>query len=83
MTDVDTSKDFVDDDLQGIARRIANNAIQSAEISHKAAVYSGHLFREHIYTEALAMLRTVALHERQRAGRDTSTLVPTHYNERQ
>lgn len=81
--DVDTSQDFVDDDLQGIARRVANNAISSAEASDKAAVYCAHLFRDHIYNEALAMLRTVALHERQRAGRDTSTLVPTHYNERQ
>ncbi len=79
MADVDTSKDFVDDDLQGIARRVANNAISSAEISDPAAVYCGHLFRDHIYRSALEMLRTVALHERQRGGRDTSTLVPTHY----
>lgn len=80
MTDVDTSKDFVDGDLQGIARRVANNAISSAEVSDRAAVYCGHLFRDHIYNAALEMLRTVAMHERQRAGRDTSTLRPTHFS---
>ena len=80
MTDVDTSKDFVDDDLQGIARRVANNAVSAAEIENPAAVYCGHLFRDHIYNAALEMLRTVALHERQRGGRDASTLVPTHYS---
>lgn len=56
-------------DLEGFARRVANNAIQSAEIADKAAVYCGHLFREHVYAEALYMLRTVVQHERQEAGR--------------
>ena len=54
-------------DLEGFARSVANNAIQSAEIADKAAVYAGHLFREHIYAEALSMLRTVVQHERQQA----------------
>lgn len=78
---VDTSKDFTDDDLQGIARRVANNATQSAEIEHRALVGYGHYYQEHIYVAALEMLRTVAMHERQRAGRDHSTLVPTHFSE--
>jgi len=52
-------------DLAGFASRVANNAIQSAEISDKAAVYVGHLFREHIRAEALSMLKTVVQHERQ------------------
>jgi hypothetical protein len=56
-------------DLEGFARRVANNAVQSAENVDKAAVYCGHLFREHIYTEALYMLCTVVQHERQEAGR--------------
>lgn len=77
---VDTSKDFTDDDLQGIARRVANNAVQSAESADRAAVYCGHLFRDHVYASALEMLRTVALHERQRAGRDTASLKATHFN---
>lgn len=50
-----------DTDLQEIARRIANNAIQSAEASNKAAVHVGHLFCEHVYIEALAMLRLVVV----------------------
>jgi len=75
---IDTAKDFTDDDLQGIAHRVANNATQSAEIEHRVLVGYSHYYREHIYTAALEMLRTVALHERQRAGRDHSTLVPTH-----
>lgn len=56
-------------DLEGMARRIANNAIQTAEIKDAAAVYAGQLFREHIYAEALMMLKTVVQHERQQAGR--------------
>lgn len=77
---IDQAKDFTDDDIQGIAHRVANNAVQSAEIADKAAVYCSHLFREHIYAAALEMLRTVALHERQRAQRETATLVPTHFS---
>ena len=56
-------------DIEGFARRVANNAIQSAEIDDKAAIYCGHLFREHIRLEALSMLKVVVLHERQQAGR--------------
>ena len=56
-----------DSDLEGFANRVANNAVQSAEIANKAAVYCGHLFREHIKTEALAMLKTVVQHERMMA----------------
>lgn len=59
-----TDRTLNDDDLEGFARRVANNAIQSAEIKDQAAVYCGHLFREHIVTEALAMLKTVVQHER-------------------
>jgi hypothetical protein len=79
-TPIDTAKDFTDDDIQGMARRVANNAIRSAEASDRAAVYAGHLFRDHIYNEALLILRSVALHERQRADRETTALLPTHYN---
>lgn len=79
---IDPAKDFNDDDLAGMARRVANNALQSAEVSNEAAIYCGHLFRDHIYNAALEMLRVVALHERQRGERDTGTLKPTHYNER-
>lgn len=56
-----------DSDLEGFARRIANNAIQSAEINDKAAIYCGHLFRDHIIAEATAMLKTVVQHERAMA----------------
>lgn len=56
-----------DDDLDGFANRVANNAIQSAEVADKAAVYCGHLFRQHIKDEALAMLKTVVQHERMMA----------------
>lgn len=76
---VDLSKDFTDDDLLGIARRVANNATQWAEIEHRALVGYSHYYREHIIRAAHEMLRTVALHERQRGGRDTSSLVGTHY----
>jgi hypothetical protein len=81
-TPIDPRKDFTDDDLQGAARRVANNATQNAEIEHRALTGYSHYYREHIVAAALEMLRTVALHERQRAGRDTSSLFPTHYNER-
>lgn len=80
---LDPAKDFTDDDLQGLARRIANNAVQSAEIDNKAAVYAGGLFREHIFSAALEMLRTAVLHERQRSGRSTDGLMPTHLNARE
>ena len=56
-------------DLEGFARRIWNNARQSAEIDNKAAVYSGFLFRDAVIQEALSMLRIVVLHERMQAGR--------------
>ena len=56
-----------DGDLEGFARRIANNAIQSAEISDKAAVYCGQLFREHIVAEAKLILQAVVAHERSMA----------------
>lgn len=77
---VDTAKDFTDDDLVGMARRIANNGLQSAEIATPALVGYGHYYREHIERAALEILRAVALHERQRANRDTSSLVPTQWN---
>lgn len=77
---IDTSKDFTDDDIQGLARRVANNAVQSAEVQHRAAVYAAGLFRESIYAAALEMLRTAVMHERQRAGRDIESLKPTHWN---
>lgn len=79
---IDTAKDFVDDDLDGIAHRIANNAIQAAEIANPALIGLGHYWREHIIKEAHFMLRTVVMHERQRAGRDHPGIFPTHYNER-
>jgi hypothetical protein len=63
-----TDRTLLNADLEGFARRVANNAIQSAEIADPAAVYCGHLFREFIYAEALSMLRTVVQHERQEAG---------------
>lgn len=79
---IDSAKDFVDDDLSGIAHRIANNAIQSAEIENRGLVGLGHHWREHIIKEAHYMLRTVVVHERQRAGRDHAGIFPTHMNER-
>lgn len=79
---IDPSKDFLDDDLLGMAQRIANNAIQTAEILNPALVGYGHHWREHIITEAHYMLRTAVMHERQRAGRDHSGIFPTHFNER-
>jgi len=77
---IDLARDFTDDDLAGMARRIANNGIQSAEISTPEIIGYGHYYREHVELAALEILRAVALHERQRGERDTSTLVPTHYN---
>lgn len=64
---VDDERTLTDADLEGFARRVANNAVQSAEVDNQAAVYCGHLFREHIFSEALLMLKTVVLHERQQA----------------
>ncbi|WP_334151640.1 hypothetical protein [Hyphomicrobium sp.] len=77
---IDPAKDFTDDDLQGLARRVANYAVESAEAHNRAAVYSSSLFRESIFNEALQMLRTAVMHERQRAGRDIDSLKPTHWN---
>lgn len=57
-------------DLEGFARRVTNNAIQAAETKDRAAVYASHLFRDEIYREALTMLKTVVLHERQQAARE-------------
>lgn len=79
---IDPNKDFLDDDLAGMARRIANNAIQSAENTNPALIGYGHQWREHIVAEAHYMLRTVVMHERQRAGRDHAGIFPTHLNER-
>lgn len=56
-----------DADLEGFARRVANYAIESAEAREPAAVYCGHIFREHIITEAFQMLKTVVQHERNMA----------------
>lgn len=56
-----------DSDLEGFANRVANHAIQDAEIANKAAIYCGHLFRAHIIASALAMLKTVVQHERMMA----------------
>jgi hypothetical protein len=56
-----------DADLDGFANRIANDSISDAEAHHRAAVYSGHLFREHIKKNALQMLKTVVQHERAMA----------------
>lgn len=65
--DEKTARTLNDGDLEGFANRVANHAIQDAEIANKAAVYCGHLFREHIVTSALAMLKTVVQHERMMA----------------
>lgn len=56
-----------DADLEGFATRLANFAIEDAEAHNRAAVYCGHLFREHIKRQALAMLKTVVQHERMMA----------------
>lgn len=69
FTKLDPAKDLALADLEGMAHRIANYAQQGAEIKDKAAVYTSGLYREAIIQEALAMLKTVVQHERQRAAR--------------
>lgn len=53
-----------DDDLEGIARRIADNARRSLEATDKTWVYMPS-FRNEVIREAFQMLQTVVLHERR------------------
>lgn len=56
-----------EEDLRGYARRVANYAQQSAEIIHKAALYTAGVYRDPIINETFAMLQTVRNHERSMA----------------
>lgn len=66
---IDPDKDFEGADLDGIARRIANQAISSAQAKEPHSIHMAHLFREHIIDWARLYLGTVVVHERARAGR--------------
>jgi hypothetical protein len=55
-----------DEDLEGFARRIAIFARQSLEVKDKTWVYLPS-FQKEVTAEALAILKTVVLHERMQA----------------
>lgn len=63
-------------DLESFARRVAHAAQSSAELKHKAAIYTSALYHDAIVEEVFAMLKTVVIHERMQAGKPLGDLVP-------